>query len=209
MPTVRLTKRLREDILRKMKVIVDEQRSQLPELPDKAAAALLTHIIERFNLTPHKNYTWLNNRVNQVFLTDLEVLGERHNLLVGVPSTNILLPQSLAYNESTIKLNYAHIPEKDIALPDEIAEQLFVTVRNRMQLEEECNAFDGTAKELLNKCTTIKQLIEAWPQSEKFIPSGALAKHYEQEKKQRKRGVYLDEDKLSNLNSLLLTSKIT
>jgi len=94
------------------------------------------------------------------------------------------------------------IPNDIIAALDNIKEQ-------GEKVEEEFNTLVGTVDKLLKKCTTLKQLIEAWPHIEQFIPEDALEKHRAQEGKKRKKGVYLETEELDKLNQTLLAAQMT
>ena len=76
-------------------------------------------------------------------------------------------------------------------------------------LQEEYDDLVTTVKNLIKRCSTLKQLIEAWPHIEQFVPSEALQKHNEHEQKRRKKGVYLEDEETQRLNQALLAVKMT
>ena len=76
-------------------------------------------------------------------------------------------------------------------------------------LDEEYSSLVNTIKVLIKRCTTLKQLIEAWPQIQQFVPQDALDKHNAHESKRRKKGIYLEDEQTQELNQALLTLKMT
>lgn len=206
MPTVRLTKKLIKSILDNSNTFLTTQRRELPELSTKEANHIVNNFVEHFNLQPHKA-DFLNSRIEFLNINNFVLSNNKKSeILVMITPIKLFVPEPLFAGSSTLCLDFDNI---NYDFPMEDLQLIEINMEQRYNIIEQCNDFETQIEKLLARCTTIKQFIEAWPQGEQFIPSFDLQKHYEQEKKIRKRGVYLEEEELTNLNSLLLTSKIT
>jgi len=206
MPTVRLTKKLVKSIISNAEKVTMKQILDLPELSAKEGKTILLAFVEEHSLQPSPA-EYLNSKITQVDIENIKCEGdENHTFSFTVPMTKMIAPQSISYSDHTLEFDLDmcsyRFPEKHWSI-------IYALLRKRISIETQCQEFNTQIVNLLGRCTTIKQFIEAWPQGEQFIPSWDLQKHYEQEKKTRKRGVYLQDEELQNLNSLLLTSKIT
>lgn len=211
MPTVRITRKIKREILLNAQKVAESQRDNLPEADETLGKNIVHFIIDKYNL-PIKGHADVINEVNTIHFSDLSHLieigdpEEEYELNVAVnPPIKMMLPQIFGFSKNQIWLNFNNVnPE----FSETITDELKLLVNMRVDIEIQCDNFIKTIQDLLGRCTTLKQFIEAWPQGEQFIGPTALRQHYDQEKKQRKRGVYLDDDILSDLNSILLTSKI-
>lgn len=206
MPTVRLTKKLIESINKSTKELLDKQRKELPELSIKEANKILNNFVEYFHLQPHKA-DFLNTSIHYIRLANLTNYFKIgiDSIMISVTPRKLCIPKPIAFADQTIHVFGDSI---DYPLPKEDEQLIKINITQQDNILGQCIAFEEQLKDLLKRCTTVKQFIEAWPQGEQFIPSSDLQKHYEQEKKQRKRGVYLEDEELSNLNAVILTSKL-
>lgn len=206
MPTVRLTKKLVKSILDNSNTFLTSQREALPEISTKDANRVVRNFIEHFNIHRHEA-KFLNSRIEYVNIHNFIVSnGTKQSVLISITPIELAIPNAIFSGGASLILNF---DELDYKFPIEDLQLIEINMEQRYNITEQCNDFETQIEKLLERCTTIKQFIEAWPQGEQFIPSSDLQKHYEQEKKVRKRGIYLEEEELTNLNSLLLTSKIT
>ncbi|RKY95037.1 MAG: hypothetical protein DRQ01_00870 [Ignavibacteriae bacterium] len=211
MPTVRITKRIKQGILIKAGEVATNQRENLPEATSELGIKIVEFLIDKYDL-PIKGHKDLVKEINTIHFVDLAYLIENPSEvdngyeleIVLTSKIKTILPHILATAPDRIWIG----PELDIQFSDDINQELKTLVNQRLDIEKQADVFMQTIKDLLSRCTTLKQFIEAWPQGEQFVPQSALQQHYEQEKKQRKRGIYLNDETLTDLNSILLTSKI-
>ncbi len=207
MPTVRLTKKLKAAIKNAAAEIPAKIRNEQPELETKTQSTFLNHVRKQFGLDPH-DVKPLNSRITRLQIINYPFDEHKYLFTFPVPPTNLFIPAPLSYSVDKLTIDMDIIHNDYLQIPDKIIAELDRVITQRVDIEQQATAFTNTLEELLDKCTTIKQFIEAWPQGEQFIPSTDLQKHYEQEQKLRKRGVYLEDEQLSALNTTLLTSKI-
>ena len=211
MPTVRITRKIKRVILENAQKVAESQRENLPEADDNLGKNIVNFLIDKYNL-PTKGHKDIVKEIRTIHFTDLSHMIEtgdiekEYDLDIQVtPPIKAMLPHCLATATDRI---YLHFDTIDPDFSETIIDDLKMLVNMRVDIEKQCDEFLKTIQDLLGRCTTLKQFIEAWPQGEQFVGPSALRQHYDQEKKQRKRGIYLDDDTLSDLNSILLTSKI-
>jgi hypothetical protein len=205
MPTVRLTKKLVKAITSNAQKVVNKQLEDLPIVSAKDAKTILVAFLETHKLQASK-FEYLNTNVTRMDVENVKIEGELESIYIDVPLTKMVVPRALGCDiDYVIEFDYS---EMGYQFPVDHWQIISICMHKRANIQTQCLGFAEKIENLLGRCTTIKQFIEAWPQGEQFIPNMDLQKHYEQEKKVRKRGVYLDDEELQDLNSVLLTSKI-
>ena len=194
MATVRITASLKRQIEQNVMDMTSKQQDELPNLSVKQATTLLHRFAEEHKLFRPED-EFLHSLVGVI-----QIKTPKTNWFAEVTPTQMVVPYSITHTISPlcVSISTNHIQDSTL---DKI-------IQKRLRVEEGIKAFNITFKQLIGKCTTLKQLIEAWPQVEQFIPKKYLDKHYFEERKLRKKGVYLEDEEKAVLNELLLVSKL-
>ena len=112
MPTVRITRKIKREIVENAKRVADSQRENLPEADDNSGKNIVNFLIDKYNL-PTKGHKDIVKEIRTIHFTDLSHMIEsgdsekEYDLDIQVtPPIKAMLPHCLATATDRIYLHF-------------------------------------------------------------------------------------------------------
>lgn len=199
MPVVRLTQKLKRQIEQNVETVASKIKKTAPVITVPQANKVVKSFISHFDLDRTAPECFKSKIINlQILYNGKTFFPECTPITFCPPAALITYGRFLLDTSIT-----------GYTLPADIVLAFDDNISKTKQVFAEYNILVDSVDNLLRRCTTLKQLIEAWPKIEQFIPENAMDKYRTEEGRRRKKGVYLETEELDALNQTLLAAQMT
>ena len=229
MASVRLTSELRNDIYRnatnafktanpepKASTAFEQKlRDAIPRMPSQEALAKAKTILNPIFDRDNKNVTFDNKQFyiaeRTISKADVFVPGQFQRRLT------VTVEFSAPIQIFGKKYESYYNPDDDILIEDlsesdksEITNYVNELVQRRKEHRDKSNDYEQKIRQLLDKCGTLKQLLEIWPAAESLVPPHKISLMHEKITRKQRAAQVRDEISFDadEVNQVVLTAKL-